>query len=147
MEYNKDNQKKIYRRRSYGVTSEVRCRGCGYSEDFRFGLGMFHSSLARCLGEFPYWERKELEELLEDKEVSDYQFSFQLTQCQECLCLSSRPTIKFLFEDGSHSHNHPRCTKCRSENVRILSLDWLEMARCPFCREKSLEKGMAGTWD
>ncbi|SIS39589.1 hypothetical protein SAMN05421687_10211 [Salimicrobium flavidum] len=127
--------------------TNIRCSSCGFAEDFRFGIGMRHSSLERCLGEFSYWERQELEAMMEEKEVADYHFCFQLTQCQTCLHLRSRPYIEFLFTDGSRAHSELRCTECRSENVRLIPEEWLDTARCPFCREKGLEKENIGMWD
>lgn len=128
--------------------TNVRCKNCGFTEDFRFGSGMQHSTLERCMGEFPYWERQKLEEVIGEREIADYNFSFTMAQCQTCLHLMSRPYIGLLFRDGSRYHNELCCSECESDNVRIIHESRIETARCPFCKEKDLEKGpFMGMWD
>ncbi|SDJ37092.1 hypothetical protein [Salimicrobium halophilum] len=130
-----------------GMISRVWCGECGYSEHFRSGIGMRHGSLDRCISEFPYWERQKLESLREEKALSDYHFSFVLAQCQTCLNLMDKPFIEFQFQNGSREHSGMCCTYCESESVRLIHEDRLDAARCPYCKEKSLEQQLEGMWD
>ncbi|WP_347861940.1 hypothetical protein U0355_01655 [Salimicrobium sp. PL1-032A] len=130
-----------------GMISRVSCEGCGYTEHFRIGVGMRHGVLERCIHEFPYWKRIEYESMLRKETLTDFHFSFVLTQCQTCLNLMDQPYIEVLYENGEREHSGFCCTYCESESVRIIHEDRLAAVRCPYCRERSLHQEIEGMWD
>ena len=122
------------------------CPNCQYTRDFFLGFGKMSINLLASLRVLNEQEQKEINTLLNNKQVKDFIVENKLVECscsQPMEKLKDKTIITITTHSGSTLVFGDRCDKCKDTFVIHPNL---EDVPCPCCQDSILTFSITGHW-
>ena len=122
------------------------CPNCQYTRDFFLGFGKMSINLLASLRVLNEQEQKEINTLLNNKQVKDFIVENKLVECTHCEPhekLKDKTIIKVTKPNGDTLVFGNKCTKCSDD---LKTYDSLILVPCPCCQDSTLTFSITGHW-
>ena len=129
-----------------GECIEIRCECCGHTRGFSIGVGMMYGDINSIIKRVLHSSvKKQVIEMTELDNISSFECSEEVYECESCDTLHNRTYFKMEYGDREVYETFFRCGQCR-KSLRKATKQ-VDKYRCIKCGEYSLLKFLEILWD
>lgn len=130
-----------------GIRLEIFCEQCGWSGQYRLGIGSNTPQLRDALHLLDQSSRPVVETLLQKHPDHTEDFEFRLMHCPDCGQLLERLYVSLFYGAREHWETRHHCPDCGTALVPVPDPMSTSTLPCPDCGQFVLHPGDATFWD
>lgn len=130
-----------------GTVYTATCPKCNYTGDFCLGYGLSSINLLSSIRVLSENEQKLIEEMISNREISNFLVENKLTECLHCGTSEKLKDKTIITITKQNSHDLVFGNNCSDCSEELLTYENTNDVSCPCCKDSSLTFEETGRWD